>query len=112
MRAPRKRPIDWNRLMAVKYGLLVSLEAREGQEAALAEFLAQGRELAVAEDETVTWYAFRIDERRFGIFDTFESEGGRQAHLSGPIAKALGEVAETLLAQAPQIEQVGVVAVK
>jgi quinol monooxygenase YgiN len=99
-------------LMAVKYGLLALLEAQPGKEAELAGFLVQGRELALAEAETVTWYAFRIDEHRFGIFDTFESDAGRQAHLSGRIAAALGEVAETLLAKAPDIQPVDVLAVK
>lgn len=98
--------------MAVTYGLLVLLEARQGKEAELAGFLERGRELAVGEPETVTWYAFRIDERRFGIFDTFESEHGRRAHLSGPIASALGEIAGTLLAQPPDIRQVDVLAAK
>jgi quinol monooxygenase YgiN len=99
-------------LMTVKYGLLVQLVAQPGKEAELAGFLEQGRQLAEAEPGTVTWYAFRIDEHRFGIFDTFESEDGRQAHLSGPIAAALGEVAGTLLAKAPDIQPIGLVAVK
>ncbi|WP_327292779.1 putative quinol monooxygenase [Streptomyces sp. NBC_01198] len=99
-------------LMAVKYGLLVLLEAQKGKEAELAAFLEQGREMAVAEPGTVTWYAFRTDESRFGIFDTFESEDGRRAHLSGPIASALADVTETLLAHPPRIQQVDVLAVK
>lgn len=98
--------------MAVTSGLLVLIEARQGKETELARFLQQGGEMAAAEAETVTWYAFRIDDRRFGIFDTFESEHGRQAHLSGPIAAALGEITETLLAQPPEIREVDVLAVK
>jgi quinol monooxygenase YgiN len=98
--------------MTVKYGLLVQLEAQAGKADELAGFLEQGRALAEAEPGTVTWYAFRIDEQRFGIFDTFESEDGRQAHLSGPIAAALGEVAGTLLAKAPDIQPIGLIAAK
>jgi len=33
----------------------------------------------------------------FGIFDTFEAEEGRQAHLNGPIAAALMANASALL---------------
>ncbi len=33
-----------------------------------------GRALAVAEEGTVTWYAFKVDASTYGIFDTFETE--------------------------------------
>jgi quinol monooxygenase YgiN len=48
----------------------------------------------------------------FGIFDTFETEAGRKAHLSGEIAKALMANASALLAKDPVIEQVELLAVK
>ena len=48
----------------------------------------------------------------FGIFDTFENEEGRKAHLSGPIAAALMANASTLLAKDPVIEEVELLAVK
>ena len=98
--------------MAVKYGLLAQLEAKAGKGDALGEFLEAGRELAVAEDRTVTWYAFRIDETHYGIFDTFEDEAGRQAHIDGEIPKALGQVADELLASDPDIRPVDLIAVK
>jgi quinol monooxygenase YgiN len=98
--------------MAVKLGLLALLDAKAGKGDQLAEFLEAGRELALAEEGTVTWYAFRIDETHFGIFDTFESEDGRTAHLEGPIPKALAQVADELLAADPSIRPVDVVAVK
>lgn len=98
--------------MAVKYGLLAQLEAKPGKGEALGEFLEAGRELAVAEEGTVTWYAFRIDETHYGIFDTFEDEAGRQAHIEGEIPKALGQVAGDLLASDPDIRPVDVIAVK
>jgi quinol monooxygenase YgiN len=98
--------------MTVKLGLLVRLEAKPGKEDELAAFLESGRALALAEEQTVTWYAFRISDREFGIFDTFASEEGRQAHLDGEIAKALGEVAPNLLARDPEIVPTTVVAAK
>jgi hypothetical protein len=36
------------------------------------------------------WFAFRENATTFGVFDTFEDEPGRQAHLAGQIAAALG----------------------
>ncbi|MGH2936611.1 MAG: putative quinol monooxygenase [Solirubrobacterales bacterium] len=98
--------------MAEKFGLLVKLEAKPGKGDALGEFLEAGRSLALAEEETISWYAFKIDETHYGIFDTFETEAARTAHLNGEIPKALAGVADDLLAAPPQIDQVGIVAVK
>jgi quinol monooxygenase YgiN len=98
--------------MSVAKGLLVVLEAKPGRADELAQFLEAGRELALAEPETVTWYAFRLGETTFGIFDTFAAEAGREAHLNGEIAQALGRVAPDLLAEAPSIRPVDVLAVK
>jgi quinol monooxygenase YgiN len=98
--------------MTVDRGLLALLEAKPGKGDELAAFLEQGRELAAQEDGTVTWYAFRLGDTTLGIFDTFEDEEGRQAHLNGPIPEALGKVGPELLAKDPDIRQVDVVAVK
>ena len=96
----------------VDRGLLALLEAKPGKGEALSEFLRKGRELAVAEQGTVTWYAFRLSESTFGIFDTFEGEDDRQAHLNGQIPAALGEVAADLLAAEPDIRTAQILAVK
>lgn len=96
--------------MAPKLGVLALLEAKPGKEAELAAFLEQGQALAAAEPGTLTWYAFRVNESTFGIFDTFENEDGRQAHLTGEIPTALGQVAPDLLAKDPDIRPVDVIA--
>jgi quinol monooxygenase YgiN len=98
--------------MSVTVGLLVLLEAKPEKAEALADFLQQGRELALAEPQTMTWYAFKVDDVTYGIFDTFEAEPGREAHLSGEIAKALMAAAPELLAKDPEIRPVDIVAVK
>jgi len=98
--------------MSVDRGLLAILEAKPGKSDELAAFLVQGRELAAQEEGTVTWYAFRLSETTFGIFDTFADEDGRQAHLNGQIPAALGQVAEDLLAAAPDIKTADILAVK
>jgi quinol monooxygenase YgiN len=46
------------------------------------------------------------------VFDAFDDESGRQAHLTGPIAKALMDNAPTLFASAPNIERFDVVGAK
>ena len=98
--------------MTVRYALLVQLEARSGREDDLAAFLARGRELALREEGTVSWYAFSTGPSSFGIFDTFETEAARQAHLDGEIPVALAAVTPDLLAAEPDIRPVDLVAVK
>jgi quinol monooxygenase YgiN len=98
--------------MAIDRGLLALLEAKPGKGDELGAFLKQGRELAAAESGTVTWYAFKVSDTTYGIFDTFEDEDGRQAHLNGEIPAALGQVGPDLLAADPNIRTVDVIAVK
>jgi quinol monooxygenase YgiN len=98
--------------MTVKLGLLALLEAKPGKGAELGVFLEEGRALAAAEVGTVTWYAFKLSETQYGIFDSFETEEGRQAHLNGEIPTALGQVAPDLLATEPDIRLVDVIAQK
>ncbi|MGH7912979.1 MAG: putative quinol monooxygenase, partial [Candidatus Dormibacteraceae bacterium] len=69
--------------MTVKLGILALLEAKPGQGSEPAAFVESGRGLAAAEPGTVTWYGFKVSETTYGIFDTFETEEGRQAHLNG-----------------------------
>jgi quinol monooxygenase YgiN len=98
--------------MAVKLGLLAQLQAKPGKGEELGAFLQSGRELALAEQGTVTWYAFKIDDTHYGIFDTFETEDARQAHINGEIPKALTQVAGELLASDPDIRPIDIIAVK
>ena len=98
--------------MAIDRGLLAILEAKPGKGEELAAFLQQGRALAVEESGTVTWYAFRLSDTTYGIFDTFEGEEGRQAHLNGQIPAALGQVGPDLLATDPDIRTTDIIAVK
>jgi quinol monooxygenase YgiN len=98
--------------MSVKFGLLALLDAKPDKGADLGKFLESGRAIAVAEEGTVTWYAFRISDTSYGIFDTFETEEARAAHLAGEIPKALAQVGPDLLAKDPDIRPVDVIAVK
>lgn len=96
----------------VKAGLLVKLVAKPGKEYDLAEFLKSALPLAQDEPDTINWYAYRISESTFGIFDTFEGDAGRDAHLAGKIAEALMANAPHLLALEPTIEPVEVLTSK
>jgi quinol monooxygenase YgiN len=92
--------------------LLALLRAKPGKEAELEQFLKSAQPLAAAEPGTSAWYAVKIGPDRFGIFDTFRDEAGREAHLGGEIAKALFAHADELLAESPQIEKLEILAAK
>ena len=96
----------------VKVGLLVRVVAKPGKEQTVASFLAGALELAQREADTVVWFALRLSEREFGIFDAFPDDSGRTAHLEGPIAAALMANAAELLSEPPRIEKVDVLAAK
>jgi quinol monooxygenase YgiN len=96
----------------VTVALYVRLKAKPGKEAAVETFLRGGLSLAQAEPATTAWFALRMGPSTFGIFDAFPDETGRQAHLAGPIAAALMAQASELLAEAPAIEKVNVLAAK
>jgi quinol monooxygenase YgiN len=98
--------------MTVTLGILALLEAKAGKGDELAAFLKAGRDLAVAEEGTVTWYAFKISDTSYGIFDTFATGDARTAHINGQIPAALAQVSADLLARAPDIRPVNLLAVK
>jgi quinol monooxygenase YgiN len=91
-------------------GLLVTLEARPGKEADAEAFLKSAQPLARDEQGTLKWCAFKLGPGKFGIFDTFANEAGRNAHLGGDIAKALGARAMSYLGFSPQVQKVEIIA--
>jgi quinol monooxygenase YgiN len=96
----------------VKYAIVARVEAKPGKEDAVEQFLKSALSLAEDEKDTISWYALKIGPSTFGIFDTFNDEAGREAHLNGKIAAALMQHADELLAKPPVIEKVELLAVK
>jgi quinol monooxygenase YgiN len=95
-----------------KYALYVALKAKPGKAAEVEAFLKQGAEMAKAESGTVTWYGIKEDDGAYAVFDTFDDESGRDAHLSGDIAKALTAKADELFSNSLQIHKIDIVANK
>lgn len=93
-------------------GLLVRVEAKSGKEAEVEEFLRSALPLAQQEPATTAWFAIRLGQSEFGVFDVFPDDAGRDAHLNGAIAKALMANASSLLAKPPSIEKIDVLAEK
>jgi quinol monooxygenase YgiN len=96
----------------VSKGLLVRLEAKSGMDEQVEAFLISALPLVRQEPATTAWFAIRFGRSEYGIFDVFPDDSGRDAHLSGAVAKALMEQAETLLAQPPRIQKLDVLAHK
>ena len=92
--------------------LFVRREAKTGREQEVERFLRSALEIVDTEDGTRLWFALRFGPSTFGIFDAFDDEAGRQAHLNGPIAQALMAQAPNLLASPPAIERVEVLGAK
>jgi quinol monooxygenase YgiN len=92
--------------------LWVHMQAKEGKEAEVEEFLNQGQGLVEQEPDTTAWFAVKLGGSSYGIFDAFPSDDGRQAHLNGKVAEALMAQADELLAEPPKIEQIDVLADK
>jgi quinol monooxygenase YgiN len=88
------------------------LEAKPGKEKEVEEFLKSAQPLAVQETGTLTWYAIKLAPGKYGIFDTFADEKGREAHLNGEIAKALFAKAKDLFAKAPEVAKPEILAAK
>ena len=95
-----------------KVALYVPLEAKPGKEKEVAEFLKSALPLVEAEPGTVTWFAIQEGPSSFAIFDTFNDEAGRNAHLNGKVAAALMAKASELLVKTPAIHKIDILADK
>jgi quinol monooxygenase YgiN len=95
-----------------KVALYVPLEAKPGKENEVANFLKSALPLVNAEGGTVTWFAIQNGPSSFAIFDTFDNEAGREAHLNGKVAAALMAKAGELLAKPPTIHKIDILADK
>jgi len=97
-----------------KLALYVPLKAKPGKEAEVADFLRSALPLVLAEPGTASWYAIEEGPGKFAIFDTFDNEAGRQAHLDGKVAAALMEKVQAgdFFAEPPQIYKLNLLASK
>jgi len=95
-----------------KFALYAELKPKPGKEAEIEAFLKQGAAMAQDESGTIAWFAFKEDNGTFGIFDTFDDEKGRDAHLTGEIAKALMAKADEYFSEPPKIHKIAILAEK
>jgi len=97
-----------------KLALYVPLHVKAGKEAEVAESLRNALPLVNAEPGTISWFAIQEGPSRFAIFETFDDEAGRDAHLKGPVAMALLEKAksEDLFEKTPEVHAMEIIADK
>jgi quinol monooxygenase YgiN len=108
-----RRPPKQEKVMA-NLALYVPLEAKPGKEKDVADFLRSAVPLVSAEAGTVSWYAIQEGPSSFAIFDTFDDEVGRDAHLNGKVAAALMEKVKAgdMFARTPEIHKLRIIAHK
>jgi quinol monooxygenase YgiN len=102
---PRTPPAE-----RVTKGLLLTFKAKSGNEDVAAKFLRDAKPLVEAEPETIAWFAIRLDNGDYGIFDVFPDHGGRFKHLTGQVPRELAKNALSLLGGLPDPELPNVLA--
>ena len=95
-----------------KQAIWVMLKAKPGKEQEIEAFLKQGAQMSADESQTVTWYGVEMGPGVYGVFDTFNDEAGRDAHMNGEIAKALMAQAPDLFSNEFRIEKMEILAAK
>jgi quinol monooxygenase YgiN len=94
------------------HALYCQLEAKPGMEQEVASFLTGAQRLVESEPDTTAWFAIRMGPRSFAIFDAFNDERGREAHLNGGVAKQLMAKAPQLFVKQPELQRFDIIADK
>jgi quinol monooxygenase YgiN len=95
---------------AVTKGLLLTFKPKSGHEADVVRFLESAKAFVDEEPDTTAWFAIRLADGHYGIFDVFPDHGGRFAHLTGHVARELAKHALTLLGSLPDPDLPNVIA--
>jgi quinol monooxygenase YgiN len=98
----------------VKFALLVELKAKPGKESEVETFLEKEAAIVRGEPGTQSWHAARVEGEPgvYRIFDTFNDEVAREAHLKGEAGQELVEKADELFSPAPKVSKLQVFAQK
>ncbi|MEZ0369916.1 MAG: hypothetical protein ACAI44_12590 [Candidatus Sericytochromatia bacterium] len=88
--------------------LLLTFKAKAGHEEDVEEFLRGAQEIVGVEPATTAWFAIRLDDGEYGIFDVFPDNSGRFAHLTGHVPRELAKQSLTLLGSIPDLNMLNV----
>lgn len=94
----------------VTKALLLTFEPKSGHEADVEQFLRSAKAFVDEEPQTTAWFAIRLADGHYGIFDVFPDHRGRFAHLTGHVARELAKHALTLLGSLPDPDLPNVIA--
>ena len=97
-----------------KFALLVELKAKSGMESEIEAFLEKEAALVRGEPGTLSWHAAKVEGETgvYRVFDTFNDEAAREAHLNGLAGQELAANAEKLFAVTPRVYRLQVAAQK
>jgi quinol monooxygenase YgiN len=91
-------------------GLFLTFKAKDGHERQVEQFLRDGQDIVRQEPKTVSWFAIRLENGEYGIFDVFPDSAGRFTHLTGHVPRELAKHAMSLLGGFPDIDLINVLA--
>ena len=98
--------------VVVSLSVFVHMKAKPGKEQEVEDFLKSGLAIVEQEPGTIAWFAIKTGPGIYGIFDVFESEAGREAHLTGRVAEALFAKAPDLFREPPTVGKPDLLAAK
>lgn len=93
----------------VTVGLLIGIEAKPDRVADVEAALKSAVDRVREEDKAAVWFALRLGPTTFAIYDAFEDDEARQAHLKAN-EDALRAMGAQLFTEPPGIQHVDVVA--
>jgi hypothetical protein len=89
--------------------LLLTFKAQAAHELQALQFLRDAQPLVEEEPDTTAWFAFRLDNGDFGVFDTFPDNGARFRHLIGHVPRELARHAFSLLGGVPDLSMLDII---
>jgi len=106
-----KVPLADSREQVTK-AILLTFKAKAGHEGEVEQFLRDARALVMEEPKTFAWWAIRLADGHYGIFDVFPDNAGRFAHLTGHVPRELAKHSLTLLGSVPDMTMIDVLSAK
>ena len=85
-----------------KFAFLIELKAKPGKESEVEAFLEKEAALVRGEPRTLTWHAAKIEGETgvYRVFDTFNDEASREAHMNGEAGREFTANADKLFSEA------------
>jgi quinol monooxygenase YgiN len=107
-----KLPLAAQEGLAVTRGLLLTFKAKQGHESQVEQFLRDAQDPVAREPGTTAWFALRLENGEYGIFDVFPDNMARLSHLTGQVPRELAKHALSLLGGVPDMDMLQVLAAR